>query len=498
MQLQFEKKEIPCLRTVKREVQSQEQTQEIRISDGMPDIGSIIGAWGQVILRSKEWQEDGMSVSGGTMVWVQYMPEEGGQPQCVESWLPFQMRWNFPGTQYDGKILTQCYLRSVDARSTSARKMMLRTNVSVLSWALENDVCDVYEPLAIPEDVYLKTVKYPVQLPAEAGEKAFVLEESLQLPPSVPKAERIISYSLQPEITEEKLMNDKVIFRGNAALHMLYLAEDGGQYAWDFDLPFTQYAELEKEYEDDGDILLLPCVTALELDREEDDFAVKIGLVCQYRIAHRQMVEITEDAYSTRRKLDPVVQELYLPGVLDNKVQNIHAQATIPLDAMRLTDVAFRPLPVHANNSGENTNIEVPGQFHLFYYDMEGIPRTGIHKWEQKVSIPQADGTSIEAIAFAAGKPQGTQMSGSVQLASEMKLITETTSAGAIPMVTGLEMAEAKALDPSRPSVIVRRADGKTLWELAKEHASSVDAIRQINELQAEPEETQILLIPVL
>ena len=92
MQQQFEKRGITCLQTVKREPQTQEQTQELRISDGMPDIGGIIGAWGQVILRSKEWQADGMTINGGTMVWVQYMPEDGGAPQCVESWLPFQMR----------------------------------------------------------------------------------------------------------------------------------------------------------------------------------------------------------------------------------------------------------------------------------------------------------------------------------------------------------------------------------------------------------------------
>ena len=38
------------------------------------------------------------------------------------------------------------------------------------------------------------------------------MEEHLQLPPSTPKLEELISYSLHPEITEEKLMNDKALF----------------------------------------------------------------------------------------------------------------------------------------------------------------------------------------------------------------------------------------------------------------------------------------------
>ena len=497
MQLQFEKKEISCLQTVKRELQTQEQTQELRISDGMPDIGSIVGAWGQVILRGKEWQETGMTVNGGTMVWIQYIPEGGGKPQCVESWLPFQMRWTFPQTQYDGKILTQCMLRSVDARSTSARKMMLRTNVSVLAWAMVNDACQLFEPGEVPEDVYLRKQTYPIQLPTEAGEKAFALEEHLQLPPSTPKLEELISYSLHPEITEEKLMNDKVVFRGNAALHMLYAADDGGEYVWDFDLPFTQYSELEKEYGSDGEVMLLPCVTALELEHEDDGLTVKIGLVCQYWISHRQTIEITEDAYSVKRTAEPTVQQLQLPGILESKIQTVHVQCNIPLDAMRLTDVSFEPLTVHVNTD-EGTAVEVTGNFRLYYCDMEGKPTMAIHKWAQRVSLPAGDDAEVEALMLPIGKPQATLLPGNAQLSGDLKLITQTRTGAGIPMVTAMELGEMQSMDSSRPSVILRRSGGKSLWELAKSCGSSVDMIREANQLQAEPEESQMLLIPVM
>ena len=143
LDLQFQKTICTCLDAVLCEVQNTEQTQELRISDGMPDIGSIIGAWGQPILRGKEWQSDGMTVSGGTMVWIQYQPEEGGAPQCVETWLPFQMRWSFPPTEHDGTMFTRCMLRGVDARSISARKIMVRTNASVMAWAMARKNCEI-------------------------------------------------------------------------------------------------------------------------------------------------------------------------------------------------------------------------------------------------------------------------------------------------------------------------------------------------------------------
>ena len=498
MQLQFEKQGIRYLQTVKREIQNGEQTQELRISDGMPDIGSIIGAWGQVILRSKEWQGDGMSVSGGTMVWVQYMPEEGGQPQYVESWLPFQMRWSFPQTQYDGTILTQAILRSEDARSLSARKMMLRTNVSVLGWALEKQEQELFSPVDIPEDVQLRTERYPMLLPAEAGEKAFTLEETLTLPPSVPRIENIISYSLTPELTEEKMMGDKVVFRGNAVLHILYCADDGGQYTWDYDLPFTQYSELDGEYEESTELLFWPCVTSLEMDREEDRLNVKAGLVCQYRISRRLPVEVVEDAYSTGRSVIPASQALELPAILESKTQTIHAQQNSSLDGMRLTDVQFIPKPVRMQHSGNEAVMELSGQFQLLYYDMDGNLRIGTQKWEENVTMPIGEGAALEATLWPCGKTQGSFMSGSAQMSADMKLITEAVNGNTIPMITGLELGELQQPDPHRPSLILRRAGGQNLWELAKRNGSTVEAIQRANNLQDEPEASQMLLIPVM
>ena len=41
MELQFHKSALPGLQLVKREVRNLEETQELRISDDMPDIGRV-------------------------------------------------------------------------------------------------------------------------------------------------------------------------------------------------------------------------------------------------------------------------------------------------------------------------------------------------------------------------------------------------------------------------------------------------------------------------
>ena len=53
MEVQFTESALSAQRTVLWETGHSEQTQEIRLSDGMPDVKQVIACWGQSILRSK-------------------------------------------------------------------------------------------------------------------------------------------------------------------------------------------------------------------------------------------------------------------------------------------------------------------------------------------------------------------------------------------------------------------------------------------------------------
>ena len=69
MELQFSKNTFPYLRRAVWEVKNEEQTQEVKLTDSLPDIGRILGAWGQPLIRSKEWRGNSMAASGGVMAW---------------------------------------------------------------------------------------------------------------------------------------------------------------------------------------------------------------------------------------------------------------------------------------------------------------------------------------------------------------------------------------------------------------------------------------------
>lgn len=498
MELQFNQMTCPYLRPAVWELQSQEQTQELRLPEGMPDAGSILGAWGQTVLRSKEWRSDEMTVSGGIMVWLLYVPEDSTEPQSLETWIPFQMRWDFPQTQHEGTMRIKPVLRSVDARLISARKMMVRASVCALGEAWEPTEVSVATPDPDTTDAQLLIQTYPLRLPKEAGEKTFLIDEELTMPSSCPEMDRIIRYETGAELMDQKVVGQRLVFRGTAVLHILYRSPDGGFHTWDFELPFSQYTDLDHDYEQEAQADIMPAVTSLELDRGENGtMHLKCGMVAQYLVTDRQMIQLAEDAYVPHRMVQLQKEELSLPAILDTRRETLRPEHTLPVDSTQIVDVTFLPELPKVHMTGEAARAELGGTFQVLYYDDRNDLQCALAHWENSWQMPAGQGSQVRLMMQPGIKPQASVMGGDIQLKGEIQLQAQTMSDSALPMVTALELGEKVTPDPNRPSLILRRAGDEALWTLAKKCGSTVDAIREANGLNQEPEIGQLLLIPV-
>lgn len=496
MELQFEKKICRYLDRVVREVQAEEQTQEIRLTDGMPDVGRVIGAWGQVIVRGKEWRGDSIALSGGIMAWVLYAPEDGTEARCMDTWLPFKMKWDLPDGAKEGDIRVSCLLRGVDARSISPRKILVRACVAAQAEAFSPGEAEVYMPGKESGGVELLRRTYPVRMAREAGEKTFSLDEELTL--SGPKPQRIVYCSLQPQVTDRKVLADKVVFRGTGNLHLLYKSEEGTLHAWDHELPFSQFAELRGEYGPDGGADVLMCVTSLETElAEEGQLRVKCGLVGQYLVNDREMLELVEDAYSPGRELSVQSRELELPVMLESRTETVYGEQKIPMDAGSVVDCLFLPDHPRQRRSDSGVSLELPGVFQVLALGENGELKAAAARWEGDMSLQADEDSQVEADILLQGRPMASPGDGSVSVSVEVPIKLETFTRQGRSQVAGLELGEAKMPDPARPSLILRRAGEDDLWMLAKSCGSTVDAIRKANSLQDEPAPDRLLLIPV-
>lgn len=498
MEIQFDKIPVSYLQMLTGQMRAQEQTLEVRLPDGMPDIGRVLGAWGQVVVRSKEWNSGAMGVSCGVMVWVLYIPEDGEGVQSVEGWIPFSMKWDLPETQYDGKILAYCQLKSVDARSTSARKLMIRANLEVIGQAWQQEIAQVARAVGLPSDVEVLTAEYPVLIAKEAGEKSFLLEEQLNMPTNGPKIERLMYYNLSPEILDKKIMAGKIVFRGSAILHVLYRGEDQKLYTCDYDLPFSQYGDLDGSCEENAVAWVFPCVTSLDVALGDDGvLQLKAGLLGQYLLAEHTSVVVAEDAYSTRRAVTLTREPLQLPAILDTAIQNLSAEKTVQADAQQIVDVTFFPRYGAMEEKDNGVQLALPGTFQVLYYDNEGHLCNTSGFCDGAWELAASDSCTVTANVRPIGKPQASAGNGNISLRADMCVDARIFAGQGIPMICNMELGETEKPDPNRPGLILRRAGSSTLWEIAKDTGTTVDVIKNANNLQGEPNADKILLIPI-
>lgn len=490
MELHFSKSICQCLRKVTCQTVSQEQTQELRLPDAMPDIGRVLGSWGQIVIRSKEWRGNGMNVTGGVMAWILYAPEDGSAPQTLDCWIPIQMKWDFPQTQRDGTMCILPSLKGVDARTVSARKLMVRAVVSILGEALEPMEADLYEAPQVPEDISLLKQTYPMVLPLEAGEKSLQMEEQLIFPSSMPPMERILHYGMTPMVAEQKVLANRLVFRGNAGIRMVYMTPDGQIAGWNWELPFSQYTELDRDYGPNAVPWTMPIVTALEIDRDpEGKWMLKAGIAVQYVIQDRIMAELVQDAYSPNRKVTVQMKDLHLPMELDNCKHDLQIRPEWEHPGQRILDAAWYYDQPRHHREGDEMNVEILGQFQVLYQDEEGQLQGTVVRTEDHIPMAISPNTTMDAYMISPGCGG--------DLTAEATIHCCFTGQQGLPMVTGLEIGEMVQPDPHRPSLILRRANGEDLWTIAKNCGSTVEAIEKANGLQQAPMPDQMLLIPI-
>lgn len=497
MKLQFQSSGLKCLQKVAGEVKNTELTQELKLPDTMPDIGRVLGAWGQLLIRGKEWRSDHIAVSGGVMVWVLYTPEEGGAPQCLETWIPFQSKWDIADTQRDGVIRVSGLLRFVDARSISARKMMLRAGASILAQAWLSGQTELATPDEVPEDIRLLRNTYPVRLPVETGEKPFALDEELPLSGSGGKPEKLVYYTLQPQIMEQKVMSDKAVFRGVAMVHVLYRTEAGEMRSYDVELPFSQYAELEAEHNPDAEVRVVPAVTSLEIDLEENGgLHLKAGLTGQYMIYDKMDIALVEDAYSPIRDVQVIREELMLPALLEERSESVTAEKAADVTGTQVVDVTFYPDRPDTTAIATDGTVTLGGQFQMLYYDAEGSLQSVMQRWEDQQQLRADETCEMDIYISLTGKPQAS-MGADTTLRADVQMQFVIASGAGMPMIRELEIGQCREPDPNRPSLILRAAGTDGLWDLAKRTGSTVEAIQKANGLEQEPLDGRLLLIPI-
>lgn len=491
LEFKFEQTTVPFLQTIAGQMQSQEQTQQIRLADTMPDVKRIVSAWGQVMIRGKQWLGGSVQISGGVIVRVLYQGEADDKMQCVETWLPFQMEWDIPAQDRDGNIKVLPFLRSVDARALSDRKIMARATVGILMQATVPTEAAYYRECALPDDVQVLRRTYLLQLPVEQGEKLINMEETLTPPVT---GFVILRCNVLPSVSESRIISDKLVMRGNILFDMLLMDPDGKISKWQPEIPFSQFAQLNREYDPQAVADISFAVTELETEQKESgETLLKCSVLAQYTIYDRETVCVVEDAYSIDRSLEMKTHQMTVPSLLKDQKQSLQLTSNVQQEGQQILDVNVLMDDLQIRPNGKDLHIVPSGAFQVLLEDVEGNLVSSVSKWD---SVLEMENDS-DAELFVSSEQDGMPITMGNNLSQQLLLNIKSVSGNPITMVSELTLGEENKPDPNRPSLVLCAMENEALWDLAKSTGSTVEAIMKANGLKNDPQPGQMLLIPI-
>ena len=500
MELAFQTSSIPYLNSILDEIRSQEETGETIVPDSYPDIAAIIDSHAMALVRGKDCRSGSVTISGGIKGGILYLPEDGSCPRSLEFYLPFTTKMEHSSLTEQTQVCCEIRIRSVDGRMTNSRKAHLRVNLECHIQAYEQAVDCLYHLQECPDSLQLRRVNYPVLLPLETADKSFMLSEPLELSSGQPPIKKICKLLSSLQITDQKTIGDKIVFRGNAHCKILYISPDWTLHLHQQILPFSQYCESTQD-RDDLSVSITPVITGMDLDLEQEEETyngqLTLHILAQCILYGKQDLSVIEDAYSTSGTLDEQWHTYKFRSLLDLRTNTDHLHIHMNTDVSHLVDqdvyMGF-PKAVRQNETLIGTALV---SVHALIINAAGTPCGLTEKKDIscKIETNEAIQCQIQVVPIQPIKAAFGASGVDIQLDTA---ITYCSRGGQeIRTLKHCQITEDSV--NNRPTLILRRVPhGTELWEVARENASRVDLISAINHLeQEELTEDRFLLIPV-
>ena len=502
MELAFEQKQRSCLHRTAHLSLAQEQTQELIIPDSMPDASRTLICYAEPEVQSKTNREGSLLVTGTLRAGCLYADESGGL-QLLTSELPFTVKLENAELREDTQTLVRCCVRSADSRLINSRKVLLRVTVLVQADGYEPQTESMSTLKDPPACLQLKTQTYETNAPVELSERVFQVSEELNLPDGRPQIGRLVSCSLTPIVQEQGLVGSKAVLKGTANLQITYLDTENALRTLSFSVPFSQYCQMEGNYDQDETLESALLVTGVQLEPVASEQSQKLlfgaGLLAQCMVVQPQALTLCEDAYSTKGEFQPQWETQERTMRLDAQTLREPVRASFPAQAAAVLDCRVYPDAQALERTDDGVAVHVPLRADIVYTDADGAVQSETFRTEVSCHTALSVDGLCEAVCMLQPEGYASAGSGAVELRYDAVFQVQTFSRQTLQNLSGGTLDLTKQQKTQRPSVVIRRmSENAALWDLARQYRTTAQSIQQANHLtQPEADAGQLLLIPM-
>lgn len=154
-------------------------------------------------------------------------------------------------------------------------------------------------------DVFINRGEAPATSPVSATEKSIILEEEIALLAEQPSIYGVLRHDSKALINDIKIVNNKVIVKGDFCLHLLYCSDNRKPCHLDTVIPFSQIVELDGIHENckcnaTAEILSVDIKPRSNFDGDVRSFILCAKLCLNVNASCDDNIAVIFDAYSSK------------------------------------------------------------------------------------------------------------------------------------------------------------------------------------------------------
>lgn len=480
--------------------------EDLNVPDQKPDIFRIIHKQGEFRPDEIKGEAGKVKVRGIFLYRILYIGEGGDRmPETLEGSIPVD-ETVFLNELEEGDVLDfRWEIEDLHASAIHSRKANVKSVLALTAEAMQEQPVPLVNSPEEVQNLYVRTC--PMRLQQEVIHKKDTLRirEELNLPPGRPNIRRLIWKEMRLQGTEVRQEEGKFLVKGELVVFFLYECEDEpGRIQWmEQGIPFHQEAECDACHTDlsgKAEVTLLRGETELQADYDGEPRMVRVDAVLDLllRYFEETTCDVLCDAYSLTREIEPKKQQYiwdFVRNVSDSRARvsgRMKLSDTVP----KILQILSNGAQVHMDHAERNERgVLIQGTIDLwvlyatsddaqplscavqsFPFEHTAEQQNGGEKceWQIFLCLDQLMVTMMDA--------QELEMKATLQMQvlftepEELELVEDLLEAP-------LNMERIKQM----PGMVIHIVQpGETLWDISKAHATTCEAVMELNELKEE------------
>jgi len=497
MEINFENRSINTYREIYHQTKRIQESTESVVPDTDDDIGRIASVQSTVTLKSKDITGRGVLVSGEASASLLYITEDQQTVSFVRLSKAFSIEYEIADISADTIAQIKLSVLNAETRIINPRKVSITFELAgeLSCFRRETLGAETLLPESECQSLHAKYEELEPMFINAAGEKTFAVSEQFSFPAGKPAPARIVSQQVDFNVAECQLIGSKIIAKGSVDISLCYLSEEVNYpIKADFSTPFSQIMDI-------GEESMELCTTHTEMtsayfnltDTINGDKVLdaEVHAVMQIVCRSKKRISYISDVYSNLMPAECRTESRQFGTVTEMRKIKLSCDERISVGD-DCTDVlsAFVSIAHISQTEGKlSAAVNIDTLYRANTPLLSSARKTVNLEGEcSDAQLRVADARLCDVYLRPDGQFIDAHMSVELSLLSCSSVSFERVSA--------VELNEQECFDLGEfPSVTLVKVESESLWELAKTYHSSIEKIRELNELDGDIR-GRMLLIP--